>query len=52
VTEKLGEQAADSLFKAILMERRAATPVRIDERVLRRVKFVAPATEAPAARKK
>jgi parvulin-like peptidyl-prolyl isomerase len=52
VTEKLGDQTADSLFKAILTQRRAVTPVRIQERVLRKVKFVAPATEAPAAGKK
>ncbi len=49
VTDKLGEQSADSLFKAVLTQRRAVTPVRIDERVLRRVKFAAPAAEKPAS---
>jgi parvulin-like peptidyl-prolyl isomerase len=49
VMEQLGEQKADSLFKALVAERRSKTPVRIHERVLRKVQFHPPTqTSAPA----
>lgn len=47
VVERVGEQAADSLFKEILAERRASTPIAVNEKVLLKLRY--PAQTQPAA---
>lgn len=48
VMERLGEQAADALFKVLLAQRREATRIVVHEQAWRRLEIRPPAAAAPA----
>ncbi|MCK4412182.1 MAG: peptidyl-prolyl cis-trans isomerase [Candidatus Eisenbacteria sp.] len=49
VVERIAEARADSLFKHYIMERKAVTPIEVDEEVFRRMQFEPPPIARGAA---